>query len=485
MTKTHFIGIGGTGLSAIARLLCESGYIVTGSDMQSSSYVDDLRELGITVYVGHKAEQIGEADFIVRSSAIPDKNVEVVAARKKGIPVYKRSDFLGRLMEDKIGIAIAGTHGKTSTTAMLAWTLTELGKDPSFILGSTINKMGVNAHAGKGNTFVIEADEYDRMFLGLKPKIGIITNLEHDHPDIYPTAEIFREAFVDFIKLLPKDGALIACGDDAGSAEMLTEAREMNIDTLSYGFTDQLSVSSNQWFIAENLMPNSKGGYDCICTLHHLQTCEPPAPPALAGSNIQTQSPELVEGFKLSLEVPGKHNILNALAVMSVIHQLDLSLDDAAESLGRFAGTGRRFDLLALVNGIAIYDDYAHHPTEIRATLSAARARHPEVRIWAVWQPHTYSRTRLLFDEFAQAFDDADKVIVSEVYRSREPKEDFSSAEVVDAMNHPSAKFIAELEDISAYLLESLQENDVLLVLSAGDANEINLEVIEGLKSNF
>ncbi len=465
MTKTHFIGIGGTGLSAIARLLHESGYEVTGSDMQDSSYVDDLREMGIKIYIGHKAEQIGKADFIVRSSAIPDKNVEVVKAREKDIPVYKRSDFLGSLMEKKYGIAIAGTHGKTSTTAMLAWTLTELEQDPSFIVGSTINKMGINAHAGKGKTFVIEADEYDRMFLGLKPKIGIITNLEHDHPDIYPTAEIFREAFVDFVKLIPQDGALIACGDDAGSAEMLTEAGDMNIDTISYGFTDQLSVVSNQWFIAKDLTPNSQGGYDCICTLHQTQTCQP--------DNIQR--------FKLSLQVPGKHNILNALAVMSVIHQLDLSLDDAAEALGRFAGTGRRFDLLAIVNEIAIYDDYAHHPTEIRATLSAARARHPESRIWAVWQPHTYSRTRLLFDEFAQAFDDADKVIVSEVYRSREPKEDFSSAEVVEAMAHSSAKFIAELEDISQYLLENLRPNDVLLVLSAGDANEINLEVVEGL----
>ncbi len=466
MTHAHFIGIGGTGLSAIARLLHESGYKVTGSDMQPSSFVDDLREIGITVYIGHKAEQIAGAEIVIRSSAIPDKNPEVVAALETGIPVYKRSDFLGRLMEDKIGIAIAGTHGKTSTTAMLAWTLTELAQDPSFIVGGIINGMNVNAHAGKGETFVIEADEYDRMFLGLKPTIGIVTNLEHDHPDIYPTAESFREAFVDFIGLLPKDGVLIACGDDEGAAEMLKEARKMNIDTVSYGFSDQLSVSSNQWFIAEDLMPNLHGGYDCICSFHNIQTCQP--------ENIQT--------FKLSLQVPGKHNILNALAVMSIIAHLDLSLEDAAEALGRFAGTGRRFDLLGTVNGISLYDDYAHHPTEIRATLSAARARHPESRIWAVWQPHTYSRTQLLFDEFAQAFDDADQVIVTEVYKSREPEQNFSSAQIVEAMQHPSAKFIAELEETSHYLIENLEKNDILLVLSAGDANEINQKVLEGLK---
>ena len=214
--------------------------------------------------------------------------------------------------------------------------------------------------------------------------------------------------------------------------------------------------------IAEDLTPNSRGGYDYTCNLK------------LANLPISTS--------KLSLQVPGKHNILNALAVMSVIHQLDLSLDNAADALGRFAGTGRRFDLLGTVNRISIYDDYAHHPTEIRATLAAARARHPKSRIWAVWQPHTYSRTKLLFDEFAQAFSDADQVIVTEIYRSREPKEDFSAAQVVEAMQHPSAKFIAELDDISKYLLEKLRPNDILLVLSAGDANEINQNVLKGLK---
>ena len=434
--------------------------------MQPSSFVDDLRKIGITVYIGHKAEQITGAELVIRSSAIPDKNPEVVAALTAGIPVYKRSDFLGRLMEEKIGIAIAGTHGKTSTTSMMAWTLTELAQDPSFIVGGIIDEMNVNAHAGKGETFVIEADEYDRMFLGLKPTIGIITNLEHDHPDIYPTAESFREAFVDFIGLLPKKGTLIACGDDAGAVEMLAEARKMNIDTVSYGFSNQLSVASNQWLLAENLTPNNRGGYDCICSLHNIQTCQP--------DNIQT--------FKLSLQVPGKHNVLNALAVMSVIHQLGLPLEDAADALGRFTGTARRFDLLGEVNRISIYDDYAHHPTEIRATLAAAHARHPESRIWTVWQPHTYSRTQLLFEEFAQAFADADKVIVTEVYRSREPKQDFSSAQIVDVMEHPSAKFIAALEDTSIYLINHLHPNDVLLVLSAGDANEVSATVLTSLR---
>jgi len=466
MTHTHFIGIGGTGLSAIARLLHESGYEVTGSDMNPSSFVDDLRELGITVYIGHAAEQIGDAEQIVRSSAIPDTNPEVVAALAAGIPVYKRSDFLGSLMEMKYGIAIAGTHGKTSTTAMMAWTLTELEQDPSFILGGIINGMGVNAHAGKGKAFVIEADEYDRMFLGLKPTIGIITNLEHDHPDIYPTAESFHQAFVDFVHLIPQEGTLIVCGDDENAANLLENAQEMGVDTFSYGFGDQLSVASNQWLVAENLAPNTRGGYDCTVKAHQRQGCQ------------AFEAPE----FELSLQVPGKHNLLNALAVLSVIQQMELPLEDAAAALGRFAGTGRRFDLLGVVKGISVYDDYAHHPTEIRAILQAARARHPESRIWALWQPHTYSRTQLLFEEFSQAFDDADQVIVTEVYKSREPEEDFSSARVVNAMKHPSAKFIAELQDTSNYLLKNLRANDVLLVLSAGDANEVSQAVLEGLQ---
>ena len=440
----HLIGIGGTGLSAIARLLKENGNTVTGSDMQPSSFVDDLREIGITVYIGHKAEQIGNAEIVVRSSAIPDKNPEVVAAREAGIPVYKRSDFLGSLMEDKIGIAVAGTHGKTSTTAMIAWTLTELGEDPSFIVGSTINGMGVNAHAGTGKAFVIEADEYDRMFLGLKPTLGIVTNHEHDHPDIYPTAESFREAFVDFIHLLPEDGAYIYCADDEGATDLVKDA---NVETIGYSLENA------------NPQPNTRGGFDF----------------AFHASRI-TQH--------VSLQVPGKHNVWNALAVMTVIAKLGLPLDKAAEALSRFTGTGRRFELVGEQNGVRVYDDYAHHPTEILVTLAAARARHPEARIWAVWQPHTYSRTQLLFDEFAQSFADADQVIATEIYRSREPKQDFSSAQVVDAMDHPAAHFIAELDDVSAYLLENLRPNDVLLVLSAGDAPQISASVLKSLEKS-
>lgn len=441
MTHAHFIGIGGSGLSAIARLLQESGYTVTGSDRDQSPFVDDLRAIGITVHIGHEAAQIRGADLIVRSSAIPDANPEVQAALEAGIPVYKRSDFLGRLMEEKIGIAIAGTHGKTSTTAMMAWTLTALQQDPSFIVGGVINGLNVNAHAGTGKTFVIEADEYDRMFLGLKPTIGIVTNLEHDHPDIYPTAESFRAAFVEFIRLIPENGVLIACGDDWGAADLIKEAQQADINTLAYSLND-----------VENLQPNTTGGFDFYVQNNHV-----------------------------SLQVPGKHNVLNALAVLKVVEYQGLSLENAARALGDYSGTGRRFEMIGSVNGITIYDDYAHHPTEIRATLAGARARHPRARIWAVWQPHTYSRTQMLFDEFSQAFNDADEIIVTEIYASREAKQDFSSAEVVAAMKNPSARFIADLNETGNYLIENLHPNDVLIILSAGDAIEISKKVLKAL----
>src|SRR5829696_8113721 len=221
MTHVHFIGIGGSGLSAIARLLLESGYTVSGSDRTLSPFAEEVRKAGATVFVGHHPRNLTGVDWVVRSSAITEENPEVKAAKRTGISVYKRADFLGRLMQDKIGIAIAGTHGKTTTTGMTAWVLTALGRDPSFIVGSMINNLGVNAHAGKGKAFVIEADEYDNMFLGLKPHIAVITSIEHDHPDFFPTLESMYKAFEMFVNLLPEDGTLIVCAEDAGAAALI------------------------------------------------------------------------------------------------------------------------------------------------------------------------------------------------------------------------------------------------------------------------
>ncbi len=456
MTHVHFIGIGGSGLSAIARLLLESGYTVTGSDSVMSSFARDLQSAGADVHTGHDARNIAGADWVVRSSAIPDDNPEVVAALSQGIPVYKRSDFLGQLMENKTGIAVAGTHGKTTTTAMLAWTLFSLGEDPSFIVGSNVTNLGVNARAGKGDTFVIEADEYDRMFLGLKPKVEVVTYVEHDHPDCYPTPDDFRNAFVDFVKLLPAGGTLVACGDEPGAADLAAEARRMGKNVVQYGAAVTLGTSSD-WVLAQNYKPNTKGGFSFDATV--------------AG-----------QAYPVALCIPGMHNLRNALAVMAVIHVLALSMHKAAEALGNFSGTERRFEVRGEANGVTVVDDYGHHPTEIAATLSGARSRYAKHRIWAVWQPHTYSRTQALADQFADAFNEADEVVVTEIYRSREPAQDYSSQEVVKKMKHSSVKFIADLSDVYGYLISNLQAGDILIVFSAGDADQVSTQVLDQLR---
>jgi len=463
MTHVHFIGIGGSGLSAIARLLLESGYTVSGSDRALTPFAEEVRKAGATVYIGHHPRNLKDADWVVRSSAIADDNPEVKAAKRAGIAVYKRADFLGRLMEDKTGIAIAGTHGKTTTTAMTAWALSEMGRDPSFIVGGVVNNLGVNAHAGKGKTFVIEADEYDNMFLGLKPQIAVVTSIEHDHPDFFPTLESIYQAFEKFVTLLPADGTLIVCAEDAGAAALIPYARKEGRNVISYGVQGDMTINTPYWIQARDMERNERGGYDFTAT-----------------TNMASKTSALV---KVSLQVPGEHNVRNALAVLAIIAVLGLSRKKAAQALAEFTGTGRRFELRGEVNGISIFDDYAHHPTEIRATLSGARARFPKARIWAVWQPHTYSRTKTLFLDFARAFKDADKVIVTEVYAAREPKQDFTSAEIVSAMPHLSTSYIKTLPEVTDHLLENLQSGDVLLVLSAGDADEISTNVLKGLQS--
>jgi UDP-N-acetylmuramate--alanine ligase len=461
MAKVHFIGIGGSGLSAIARLLLERGDTVTGSDRVLSPFAVDLQKAGVTIYIGHHPRYITGAELVIRSSAIPDDNPEVKAALAANIPVYKRADFLGQLMADKTGIAVAGTHGKTTTTAMIAWILTELKRKPSFIVGSVMKNLGVNARAGKGKPFVIEADEYDRMFLGLKPRIEVVTNLEHDHPDCYPTFEDMHAAFEAFVELLPAEGTLIVCADDSGAASLISNARKAGRAVVGYALQGDLTINSPNWIQGRGLKPNALGGFSFD-----------------VASNLSGG----LSSVSVDLQIPGEHNVRNALAALAVVELLGLSTQKAARALAKFSGTGRRFEIRGEAKGVTVIDDYAHHPTEIMATLAAARTRYPGRRLWAVWQPHTYSRTQALFTEFSRAFKDADEVIVSEVYAAREAKQDFTSAEIVSAMPHAAVRYIANLPEISQYLIEQLQPGDVLLVLSAGDADQVSADVLAGLQ---
>jgi UDP-N-acetylmuramate--alanine ligase len=422
----------------------------------------------------------------VRSSAIPDGNVEVQAALESGIPVLKRADFLGRLMEGRLGIAVAGSHGKTTTTAMIAWLLTVTGQDPSFIIGGVSTNLGANARAGRGAPFVIEADEYDRMFLGLSPKIAVVTNVEHDHPDCYPTPEDFHQAFRNFSQRLAPQGVLLACCDDPGAARLLAEAASDGLRTLSYGLDRWLGRPCPD-YCAVDLRPNERGGCD-------FDFIPGDQRPAISDQAITNSGPRSADGgprsetsgrlaIPISLQVPGHHNVRNALGALAVADLLGLPLDEAAEALGQFQGTARRFELRGEAGGVAIVDDYAHNPAKIRATLSAARARYPGREIWAVWQPHTYSRTRLFLDDFAASFIDADHVLVTEVYASREADPgDFSARQVVQAMSHPDVSFTPRLEDAAAYLVEHVRPGGVVLVLSAGDADWICGEVLKRLR---
>jgi UDP-N-acetylmuramate--alanine ligase len=456
--KIHLIGIGGTGLSAIAQVLLESGCTVSGSDRARSPLSDSLIRSGARVEIGHAAGNIAGADLVVRSSAIPDDNPEVVAARALGIPVLKRSEFLNQLMDGKTVIAVAGTHGKTTTTAMIAWMLTALGQDPSFIVGGVLKNLSTNAHAGKGAAFVIEADEYDRMFLGLSPQIAVITNVEHDHPDCYPTVQDYESAFVAFTGRVQDGGAVIGCYDDPGAVSVLQAARKNDKSVFSY------ALSSGADFRARNLERNRRGGFSFA--LFQQQANAKPAQVA-----------------QVALQVPGEHNVLNAMAALAVADRLGLAYEDAVQALGAFQGTGRRFEIRGVASGVTIIDDYAHHPTEIRATLAAAHSSFPGRRIWAVWQPHTYSRTRTLFNEFASAFNTAAQVVVTEIYASREPAEAFSAAALVASMNHPEAHFIPTLPEVVDYLTSHLKKGDVVLVLSAGDADQVSAQVLERLES--
>jgi UDP-N-acetylmuramate--alanine ligase len=358
------------------------------------------------------------------------------------------------MMQNRVGIALAGTHGKTTTSGMAAFLFQEAGLDPTYIVGGFVPQLDTNAAAGKGNAFIIEADEYDHTFLGLRPTVAVITVVEWDHPDIFPTPASLTKAFTDFVDLVPADDAdslVISCGDDPGARDVIQHATAR---VTTYGLQE-----SNDWQAVE-VHPNRRGGYD-FQVLHH-------------GASLA----------EVSLAVPGLHNVYNALAVLVVAHHQGLALPEAAEILGRFAGVGRRFELKGEVNGITIIDDYAHHPTEVKATLAAARVRFGERPIWAVFQPHTFSRTISLIDDFVDAFDDADYVILVDIFASRETDEGLvSSRDIVKRMTHADARYIGPLVEATDYLVEHLAPPAVLFTLGAGDGYQVGEWVLQRLSA--
>jgi UDP-N-acetylmuramate--alanine ligase len=450
MTRhVHLIGIGGAGLSAIARYLHERGEIVTGSDLTVTRYSQALEQDGVVITYGHRAENITDADVVVVSSAVPPDNVEVEAAYRASISVLHRAAFLGQLTTDSQTLAVAGTHGKTTTTGLITWLLDKAGVSPSFIVGGMLRNFNTNARAGKGPYFVVEADEYDRTFLGLHPSIAVVTNVEHDHPDCYPTPEDFHSAFETFSRQV--EDVLVVCMDDLGASSL----SPAGVPRITYG------LSADAYWRAEDIKPNSLGGSDFTL---------------------------LRGGEDLGLvrtQLPGKHNILNVLAALAVVDHLGVDIDEARQALADFLGVERRFEIIGEVGGVTIIDDYAHHPTEIKATLSAARQRFPDAAIWAVFQPHTYSRTRTLLEDFAISFSDADHVILTDIFAAREPPDPFLNGRaVMDRITHDDVRFFEELSQAADNLLKHVEPGSVVITLSAGDGNQVGRLLLQRLMAN-
>jgi UDP-N-acetylmuramate--alanine ligase len=455
----HLVGIGGTGLSAIATLLIEMGYTVSGSDQRPNEATAGLTAEGVQIFTGHRAENVAGADLVLISSAVPADNPEVMAAEAAGIPVVKRADFLGPLMAGQHGVGVAGAHGKTTTTSMIAIILWRCGFDPSFIVGGRLAvgpgegmpSTTIAARAGRG-PFVIEADEYDRMFLGLELETAVVTNVEWDHVDCYPSPRAFVDAFRAFVGKLSWGGHLVLCADDV-AALALRDAAQEGVRIETYG------LSAEADWQARELTGNQIGGLDAAVW----------------------HSGQLVA--RLSLAVPGRHNVRNALAALAVAEWFGIPPVRAARTLQDFHGTGRRFEIIGEAGEVTVIDDYAHHPTEIAATLAAARLRFGSRKIRVIFQPHTYSRTQALLDDFANSFDDADEVLLLDIYPAREKIDlGMHSRLLLERMTHPGARYVGSIEAAADYLLAQVQPEDVVITMSAGDGNRAGQLLLAGLR---
>lgn len=452
----HLVGIGGIGLSAIARVLHDLGYQVSGCDRQTSPLTEALTGEGVPVSIGHDPTHLIGVDMLVVSAAVPGDIPEVVEARRQGVPVVKREQLLGDLAGHYVTLAIAGTHGKTTTSAMVAWILTETGQDPTFIVGGILQNLGTNARVGRGRFLVVEADEYDRTFLGLRPEIAVVTTLEYDHPDCYATFEAMRHAFRAFTDRLAPTGRLIVCGQDEEARQLGERLRAKGSRVETYGFGPAWD-----WWAQSNpgnggASPGSSTAFEVWHRNRSLGTCV--------------------------LPLPGRHNVLNALAALAVSHHVGVDFEPAATALGRFRGTQRRLEIKGEAAAITVVDDYAHHPTEIRATLEAMRMKYPNRKLWAVFQPHTYSRTAALINDFAAAFDQANHVLVTDIYAAREQNTlGISGADLVAHMSHPDARYIP-FDEAATILLEETKSGDVIITLGAGDGYRIGEQVLAALR---
>ncbi|BAU26978.1 UDP-N-acetylmuramate--L-alanine ligase [Aneurinibacillus soli] len=437
----HFIGIGGYGMSAIARVMLDMGCHVTGSDVARKELTDKLQKKGAHVFIGHRAENVANADVVVYSTDIPKDNVELAAAKEQAIPLIHRSQMLGRLLNEKKGIAVAGAHGKTTTSSMIALVMEKAGADPTYIIGGEIMDIGSNARAGAGEYVVAEADESDGTFLEYFPHIAVVTNIEPDHLENYDSDfENLKKAYRQFLSQVKADGKAIVCVDDGYVREMI-DAQQGSVSFLTYG------IERNADYTAANIEPGDRTvSFD---VLHKGQ---------LLG--------------RMKLSVPGMHNVYNALATTAVCLEAGLTFEAIVQTIIAFRGAKRRFQVIGEVNDILVVDDYAHHPTEIEATLEASRSTNR--RIVAIFQPQRYTRTFFLLDAFSKAFKEADEVIIVDIYSpANDPEiEGVSAAKLVELIRQNSnekARYIATKEEVVAELEKLAQSGDLVITMGAGD----------------
>jgi UDP-N-acetylmuramate--alanine ligase len=449
----HMIGIGGAGMSGIAEVLARRGHSVTGSDLKESPYTRRLRASGITVYIGHAPDHVGDADRVVISTAIPKTNPELLQARRRSIPVIPRATALAWILQGSRSIAVAGTHGKTTTTSMTAHVLEALGENPTALVGGELNDIGSNVAFGRSDLVVAEADESDRSFLYLRPQAAVITNIEFDHPDFYSSLDDVVETFEQFVRSLPEDGHLVVCADDPSCTRVAAEA-------------------------------------PCPVTTYGIDSGDLRADVVSPSCYVLFEDGE--RRGEVDLGVYGRHNVLNSLAAAGVARWLGHQAYEAASTLQDFGGVRRRFQLKGEQAEVRVVDDYAHHPTELSATLAAARSTMPGGgRVIAVFQPHRYSRTRALYKEFGASFSSADAVLVTEVYGAGEmPQPGISGKLIVDAIcetrGHPEVYYMPQQDAIPAVLQNVSRKGDLVLTLGAGDiskAGEDLLDILEEKKS--
>lgn len=448
--KFHFIGIGGAGMSAIAKVLLEMGRPVSGSDLTRSESGHKLEQLGATVFTGHDRQNLGSADAIVISTAIPFDNPELVAAKEQGLPIYHRADMVAALMQERFGIAIAGAHGKTTTTSMLSWVLEHGNLDPTIIIGGELESIGGNSKLGNSKILVAEADESDGSFLKLAPDVAIVTNIENDHMDYYGTMENILCAFKEFLYKLPSDGLAVLCFDNEHIREL---AADLDRPYVSYALDSAADYTAKITAI--------DGMFTTFSVYHH-------------GIELGT----------VVNQVPGKHNVANALAAVIVGMHLGLSLTEAAKGLECFTGVKRRFQTKGKHNGVWVVDDYAHHPTEIKATLQAAKDTLPQ-RLICVFQPHRYTRTQLLQHEFGNAFAVVDLLILTDIYSAGEmPIPGINGETLKTEVNEQTGQTVVYIKDhtqISEYLLTVITPGDLVITMGAGNVYTVGEELVKRL----